>query len=184
MYPPLQALDFMSPAYEQKPQTGLQKLEMVGYWLLYAQGHTQNTQYLLQNSHVPPDVFKQYATSTLNHSLLFKRTMVDEADQHKQMQAKEYNDNVWAEIKDIFLNPYFAPLVANDFQGLPKTLVFTGFFDVLCDDGTWYAGALKKANVNVTHYHHETAPHSVFWSRNPRFQSVHKNVVQYIKDNL
>ena len=183
MYPPLQALDFMSPAYQQQSQLGLSKVGMVEFWLLYVQGHIRNKQYLLQNKHVPRDVLQNYASSTLDKSLLIKRSLFNRTDLQEETMDN-YNRSVWEEIKDIFLNPYFAPLVAKDFQGLPKTFVFTGFRDVLCDDGTWYAEALKKANVNVTHYHHETAYHALLWTKRKKFLSIYEHVVQYIKNNF
>lgn len=49
-------------------------------------------------------------------------------------------------------NPYFAPLIAKDFSGLPKTLIITGELDPLRDEGEAFAGKLREAR-NETELH-------------------------------
>ena len=49
-------------------------------------------------------------------------------------------------------NPYFAPLMAEDYRGLPKTLIITGEYDPLRDEGEEFARRLSKAgNFVVLH---------------------------------
>ena len=46
-------------------------------------------------------------------------------------------------------NPYFAPLVAEDFSGLPDTLILTAEYDPLRDEGEEYGRRLQEAGCNV-----------------------------------
>lgn len=50
---------------------------------------------------------------------------------------------------DQYNNPEVSPLLNKDFVGLPPAVIITAEFDPLRDDGTGYAGKLKKAGVQV-----------------------------------
>ena len=54
------------------------------------------------------------------------------------------------------LNPLHAP----DLAGLPPALVFTAGFDTLCDEGAEYAGKLRAAGVDASHYCFDALTHS------------------------
>ena len=57
-------------------------------------------------------------------------------------------------------DPYAAPLLADDFEGLPPATVVTGGFDPLRDEGVAYAERLEEAGVDVTHRHYDDAIHA------------------------
>ncbi|MCP1442128.1 acetyl esterase [Pseudomonas sp. GGS8] len=60
---------------------------------------------------------------------------------------------------------YAMPLVADDFSGLPPTLVAVAQFDPLRDDGVLYAERLNAASVNATLYHGEGLVHGCLRAR-------------------
>lgn len=61
---------------------------------------------------------------------------------------------------------YACPLVENDLAGLPPTLILTGEYDPLLDDGRRYAAALDAAGVQVTYHEYPGMVHGFFnqWS--------------------
>lgn len=59
-------------------------------------------------------------------------------------------------------NPYFAPVLAENLQGLPDTLVLTAQYDPLRDEGEDYAKKLKKAGNLVEHHRIKGALHGYF----------------------
>ncbi|WP_395025523.1 alpha/beta hydrolase fold domain-containing protein, partial [Robinsoniella sp.] len=59
-------------------------------------------------------------------------------------------------------SPYFAPLLAQDFSGLPRTLVITAEFDPLRDEGEEYARKLIEAGNAVEVHRIQDALHGFF----------------------
>ena len=59
-------------------------------------------------------------------------------------------------------NPYFAPLLAEDYRGLPDTLVLTAEFDPLRDEGEEYGRRLREAGSRVEIHRIAGAVHGYF----------------------
>lgn len=57
-------------------------------------------------------------------------------------------------------NAYLAPLLAEDFSGLPAATVLTAGFDPLRDEGQAYAEALQADGVTVEHHHYPGQIHA------------------------
>ena len=93
-------------------------------------------------------------------------------------------------------NPYFAPLMAEDFSNQPKTMVIVAEYDPLRDEGTAYAQKLKEAGNLVKYYRMKDALHGFIslGPLNPHVQKTYKLVnlfldnyerdVECIKDKL
>lgn len=59
-------------------------------------------------------------------------------------------------------NPYFAPLLAFDLTGQPRTLIVTAEYDPLRDEGEAYGEKLRKFGVDTTVYRMDNALHGFF----------------------
>lgn len=68
-------------------------------------------------------------------------------------------------------NPYFAPLLAEDFSNQPETLIITAEYDPLRDEGEAYGKKLKDAGNKVKIIRIPDALHG-FFSLPPHFQHV------------
>ena len=69
---------------------------------------------------------------------------------------------MYKETEEDYKNPYFSPLLANDFSNLPDTLIITAEYDPLRDEGEKYARCLKKAGNRVEAYRMKDALHGYF----------------------
>ena len=130
---------------------------------------------LLQNNHAPKEIQNQIAS----HGTLVSA------------EHGPYNETVWNSLKHVMLDPYFAPLMAKDLSGLPKTLVYTVAQDILKDESTLYAKRLKDAGNDVEHYHNRGGFHALNSWGLPFHSSVRKDakfsnskIRTFIKRNL
>lgn len=69
---------------------------------------------------------------------------------------------LYARTEEDRMNPYFAPLLAQDFSGLPDTLILTAEFDPLRDEGEDYGRKLRAAGGRVRVERIEGALHGYF----------------------
>lgn len=79
-------------------------------------------------------------------------------------------------------NPYFAPLIASNFENLPKTLVITGEFDPLRDEGEAFAEKLREGGNEVILHRIKDAVHG-FFLLEPLHMAV-KETYEYINEFL
>jgi acetyl esterase/lipase len=61
-----------------------------------------------------------------------------------------------------YRNPYFAPLLAENLSGQPRTLVITAEYDLLRDEGEAYAEKLRAAGCEAENYRISDALHGFF----------------------
>ena len=161
LYPALQAIDFQLPSYQQNsPGRWFRRAAamMAGMWSLYLTGNDSLTYSMLHNLHTSPDDKVSLGQSYLSHNRI--------PPQHRYAPYRAPdtdfgNSTLWASIKYTMINPYFAPLLAPDLSGLPKTMMYTVESDVLRDDGILYALRLAEAGNDVTHIHKENGLHGV-----------------------
>ena len=111
------------------------------------------------NNHTSPDFKKSNKFSYTSHDLV-ARKYYDETT-YSPVGPNQGNSAIWKDLKAIFIDPYFAPLMADDLTNLPTAYVITAQYDVLRDDGIMYARRLEKAGVKVVHHNYEGAMHTV-----------------------
>lgn len=99
-------------------------------WLLYATGQFSQAKHLCENSHTSLEAKSKIVSKFINISSLPDRIVST-----FQRPEEQSNSEVWESLKDVFLNPYFSPLVAEDLTGLPKTYVFTGKYEMSKEQG-------------------------------------------------
>ena len=133
------------------------------------------------NSHLTKEV-KTKLTSIINHDIISGKVGTTP-------QPTEGDKDVWNKLEHVMLDPYFAPLMAEDLTHLPQALVYTVEQDVLRDEGILYAHRLKEAGNKVEHYHNKAGFHGlnslglkVLNAQDAR-ESENK-IVKFIKDNL
>lgn len=96
-------------------------------------------------------------------------------------RVQDYMDLYMSSLEDK-QNPYFAPLLAEDLTGQPRTLIITAEFDPLRDEGEAYAARLTQFGNDVTLYRIEDALHG-FISLRSGFSHV-KKAYRYINEFL
>ena len=132
----------------------------------------------LKNEHVTKDV-KTKMASILNHDLITGRA-------GSTPQPTDGKQEVWDQLKDVFLNPYFAPLMAKDLSNLPKTFMYICEQDVLRDEGILYSQRLKNAGNTVELLRDGGAFHGSFGFMPKSNSSVQANlrIISFLKENL
>jgi len=164
--PCLQAFDFHTPSYQQNWYNGfLPAYHMVNYWLWYAHGFSghHRTQDYLSNQHTSAEAKSSPESKFVDHQLVPRKSF---PASYVPSTVDSGNATLWSEIRETFLNPYFAPLMAKDLKDLPDAYVATGEWDVLRDDGVMYAKRLAaEGEVNVEHDHYEHGYHHLFIQR-------------------
>lgn len=184
--PCLQAFDFNTPSYQSNADNGfLPRYWMVNYWLWYAFGsyeHLRNIEFI-ENQHTSHEAKISEHAKRVDHNLL-SRTLIDAA--YVPNAVDFGNESLWGEVKDVFLNPYFAPLMAENLSGLPEAYVATAGWDVLRDDGLMYAKRLQVAGVRVQSMPYQNGFHNLFIQSNhfKLSKTVIDDVVQYLTVKL
>lgn len=109
------------------------------------------------NDHTENSKFKSVTENGTDYLLTSKRIC-------------DYMD-LYMQDSDEWTNPYFAPLLADDFTNLPKTLIITAEFDPLRDEGEEYGRRIKQAGGEAKIIRMKDALHG-FISLPPTFHHV------------
>ena len=183
IYPVLQPVDMRTPSYQQYHRDPLLTNDLMSImWLAYARGRWDYTYLdeMLKNEHTSSEFKKSQYMDYLDHSVLPKHP------DYTPTSAEIGNAQIWSELQDIFLDPYFAPLMAKDLTNLPKSYVFAAEQDVLRDDGILYASRLKKAGNDVTLVHRKDALHGMvnYFPILTEAKDANDNLLVFIRENL
>ncbi|XP_061171638.1 arylacetamide deacetylase-like [Saccostrea echinata] len=159
IYPALQAFQFATPAYVKYAGTSVPGLlnseRMAEFWLRYAFGHeflTVNHLDLLAGRHLTSEWLASEEARHVNIQNLPQELRVGDFSATSNTEKNVTLSNF---IKPVFLNPSFAPLMADDRSvgQLPSTYILTAEFDPLRDDGFYMTKRLQTMKKKVEHRH-------------------------------
>lgn len=183
VYPALQAVDFNTPSnhlQEYHPLTA--KIGTVSVWLRHAFGSISLRDQVYNNLHTSPAMKKEIKEKYLPLDRI-----------PKEMIPKDYsptpdhvgNATLWAEIEHVFMDPLFAPLMADDLSDLPNALVITVEHDILRDDGIFYSERLKEAGVKTQHKHYKHTTHGILsFVEMIDSKQMRADLVKFFKDHI
>lgn len=92
-------------------------------------------------------------------------------------QRVEHYMKLYASCAADFANPYFAPLLTDDFSAQPDTLILTAGKDLLRDEAELYGEKLRAAGNRVVIHRIEQALHG-FLALNPRYAPLKEAYAQ------
>lgn len=190
IYPVLQALDFLTPSYQQNQDVPiLYRPLMVQFWLEYLGADSSLEPFLLANNHSSLD---QPAISAATRSKL-NWTALLPAERRKNFQPvvrEKGSGGLLGKVPGL-TDVRAAPLLAEQdvLRRTPKAYVMTCEFDVLRDDGLMYVRRLRDAGVAVTSDHYEDGFHGCMaFAVPPMMSSVGgrslNNYIRWLDQNL
>ena len=164
-------MDFSLPSYEKQSSPVLTRKDMLGAWSVYLTGTRRMYRAFLSNSH------SLHLRNTKYSSFLG----ICENESHKAQNGP--SSEIPHEIVELLTDSRVTPLMGEDMAGLPKTLIITGEFDVLRDDGILYKKRLQEAGVAVTHHEYKTYHgFMMFQSVAEMCDSANENIIKFLKD--
>ncbi|KAK6194890.1 hypothetical protein SNE40_000426 [Patella caerulea] len=193
IYPCLQATDFNLPSYLQNNGMGgaLTKRMMIRFWMNYIglKNVSVDDYYFFNNFHTTSFV-KQSEYGAYTNVKLLPANIQNQALKFEN-RDEDTNYELAAKIEDTILNPYFAPLMAQDLSKAPPAYIMNAEFDVLRDDGLLYGERLRQAGVRVHEHNVRHAFHGFITPIGPsetlRYKlglKVLDEICQYLKRKL
>ena len=154
--PSLQMFDFSLPSYNLPEYSNMDKQSMIYSWLMYGFGKKDKYSHFVRKSHVTLEARQRY-TKLLDFDTLDKKYYDQD---YKRPDPPAGDDGVWNAIKELVLDPYFAPGMAENLSSIPETYIMTAGRDPLRDEGVIFAQRLVDSGVaGVGHEHHQDMVH-------------------------
>ncbi|XP_072180401.1 arylacetamide deacetylase-like [Diadema setosum] len=195
IYPWLQSLDLNTPSYQKMRQAKFGTLMdvvnlMPNFMSAAVLGSTDKSivGQISTNQHTSRDFKRSLPYRTfLDHSIIpshmkpacYRPPSPDDDD--------EGNEKTWESMKDVLTSLEFSPLLREDMTKLPRTFIATCGYDVLRDDGIFYADRLKKAGVPVEWVNYENGFHGIQWVGDRAFvigRQMANDFINYTKEHL
>ena len=120
MHPHLQIFDFSLPSYHLIPDRGHKKNIIIS-WLMYGFGKKDFYRDFMNNTHVTLEARQTY-NKLMDFGTVGEYFYVEG---YTRPEPSPGNEDVWNSIKKLVLDPYFAPGMAKNLQGIPKTYIVT-----------------------------------------------------------
>ena len=194
IYPCLQLFDLQTPSYiENKDYIPgmLCDISMLSYWMNYGNISYDHMDMFMANQHTSPALKKSKYADYISPRWYMKEYIRTESLRNMDKPTDSGNEQLSKEVEKTILDPYFAPLMADEseYKDLPLTYVLTAGYDVLRDDGLIYYQRCKKADVPVHLAHYPDGFHGMifFFSGPMPFEvgiRAMNDLVDFLKKNL
>ncbi|XP_014769880.1 arylacetamide deacetylase isoform X1 [Octopus bimaculoides] len=183
--PPLQAFDFLTPSmlFHDKSVPFIMSRRMITQnWLNYYQGRTKNIDEFLINNHTAPLLKESEVSQFVSVRQLPERYQ----KQHTLQTSTDFGDeNISYDFEPVLLNPYFCPLLAQDFKKIPQAYIISVEFDVLRDDSFLFVERLRQSGVKVYHDHFNEAFHGILMCEHFEMRDkIIASLVSFIKGSI
>jgi len=152
---------------------------MVSFWLLYAFGDVTRFRLIdfCQNVHVTP-------AARLKYGGYVDVSLMENFTRGRVSVNTRVDDDLWRSVRDVFTDPYFAPLMATDFSRIPSTFIATVEWDVLMTEGLTYVERLRRAGVDVQHRHYNASHGDLMYTFFAAATNMSTEVSQFLKANI
>ena len=146
--PYLQIFDFSLPSYHLTPDGGHKK-NIINSWLMYGFGKKDLYTDFMNNTHVTIEARQTYS-KLMDFDILNDRFYVEGCT---RLELPAGNEDVWNSIKKLVLDPYFAPGMAKNLQGIPKTYLVTVENSPVRDESLIFKSRMSSYGDPNTIYH-------------------------------
>jgi len=191
IYPVMQFVDFLTPSYQLYYQeyagTSLLDPESIARWLMMYIGVDPTPEHLdmvLKNNHTTAEARQAQQFDYVRHEHLPAAFL--NGAMYKSSPSLYGNHQLYQKLEPFLLNPDFSPLMASDLSNLPKAMIITMQYDILRDDGVWYAKRLREQGVDVTWKHYDGGFHGLiqFHTEVELASTVLSDVIRFVRENL
>lgn len=142
---------------------------------------------MLENRHLTQETrmssYSQYVHSNLLPARLNVTRLSTQPTSLQNINTDSPPDEDSLITENLLLDAYFMPLMAASLDGISDAYIVTAQYDILRDDGIFYASRLNNStDVKVTLQHYKDAFHAFFhFSRGPlRLDSAERAIHQLI----
>ena len=143
---------------------------------MYGFGKKDKYSHFVRNSHVTLEARQRYK-KLLDFDTLDKKYYDQD---YKRPDPPAGDDGVWNAIKELVLDPYFAPGMAENLSSIPETYIMTAGRDPLRDEGVIFAQRLVDSGVaGVGHEHHQDMVHGQAFQHTDAIKSM-ATLIQYV----
>lgn len=155
LYPLLQLVDLQMVSYRyfHKRLDGFAFVDprsVAFYYMLYAGIPMEKAKSLVEsvitNGHVKPE-HREKVDQILSHRAIIESTHLYNLSKVPPRWPMQESQEAQELLDPIIFNPDFSPLMKENLEGLPKSLIVTCEYDTLRDEGMIYADRLKTAGV-------------------------------------
>ncbi|CAG5118573.1 unnamed protein product [Candidula unifasciata] len=192
--PALQAFTFDTPSFRQNADYTLgTRSQMIEFWCYYLAVEPSPAVLLSfeTNKHISASLRRSIYSVYFQEYKLPGYIKQNYVESSLGEYSLDYDKDVSQSVEAKVIDPFVSPLLAEDVSRLPQTYILVAEYDVLRDDGLFYASRLSNGNVSVRvdYIHDQTqgflAPGADVWFLKSEKSSEVWNIIYlYLKQTL